>query len=119
MSFVLNDAPKAITHARRSIGIFEACGLKAEDKWRLPQAYNELCVAYLSAGQFEDAVVQADLAIASYAALPGEEYPEWPTINKGQALCNLGRLDEASQTLADYLKYRERVFGSMDSESFK
>jgi tetratricopeptide (TPR) repeat protein len=119
LSFVLNHAPKAITHARRSIEIFEVCGLKAEDQWRLPQAYNELCVAHLSAGQFEDAVVQADLAIASYATTPGEEYPEWPTINKGQALCNLGRLDEASQILEGCLKYRETAFGSIDSESFK
>jgi hypothetical protein len=76
-------------------------------------------VAYLSAGQFENAVLQADLAIATYATLSDEEFPEWPTINKGQALCNLRRLDEASHTLEGYLKYRETVFGSTDSESFK
>ena len=115
MAFVLNDAPAAIAHARRSIEIFEACGLQAEDKWRLPQAYNELCVAHLSAGQFEEAVLQADLAIATYATLHNQEFPEWPTINKGQALCNLERFDEASYVLEGYLKDRERLFGSSDS----
>ncbi|OQU94534.1 Tetratricopeptide repeat-containing protein [Cladophialophora immunda] len=119
MSFVLHDAAMAIKHARSCIEIFENCDLRNEDQWRLLQAYNELCVAYLAAGQFENAILQADLAIATYAATSSSEYPEWPTINKGQALCNLGRLDEASQVLEDYLRYREAAFGNLDRESFK
>jgi tetratricopeptide (TPR) repeat protein len=35
LSFALNDAPEAIAHAKRSIKIFKACELEADDKWRL------------------------------------------------------------------------------------
>lgn len=119
LCFILNDGPQAMTHARSNIeillGNFE---LHPKDKWRIPRAYKELSVACLAAGEFEDAVRQADLAIVTYATTPANEYPDWPTINKGQALCNLGRLEEASQTLEDYLQYKETAFGSMDCESF-
>jgi hypothetical protein len=40
-------------------------------------------------------------------------------MNKAYALYKLGRLDEANDTLEDYLDLRAKKFGPMDSESLK
>ncbi len=42
-------------------------------------------------------------------------------MNKGLALCNLGRYDEASAVLEEFLEYRESAYGQFeeDDESFK
>lgn len=73
----------------------------------------------MAAGQFDDALVQADLAIDGYFALPEDDYPDWAKMNKALSLFYLGHSDDASDILEDYLAYRERTFGVMDSESFK
>ena len=62
---------------------------------------------------------QADLAIISYSVLVEPEYADWARMNKGLSLCNLGRYDDASKVIGDYLNYREQEFGPMDTESFK
>jgi tetratricopeptide (TPR) repeat protein len=111
-----NDYQAAISHALKSIKIFEE-----HDKygWRLPQAYNELSEAYIATGRWAEAAEQADMAIKGYFALPEDDYPDWAMMNKAFSLCNLGSLDEASAVLEEYLAYREKTFGPMDSESFK
>jgi tetratricopeptide (TPR) repeat protein len=113
---ISNDCESAIEHASKSVEIF-----KVHDKhgWRLPQAHNELCEAYVAAWRYEEAVEEADLAIAGYFALPWETYPDWAVMNKAFALCKLGRLDESAELLEDYLMLREKTFGPEDSESFK
>lgn len=89
--------------------------------WRLCQAYNELCFAYIAAGRYEEGVEKADLAISGYRALSEPEYPDWATVNKAFCLCNLKRYDEASSVLEGYLEYRKENFGPWvdDRESFK
>ncbi|KAF2106252.1 P-loop containing nucleoside triphosphate hydrolase protein [Lophiotrema nucula] len=110
------DYEGAIDHAAKSVGIF-----KIHDKysWRLLQAYNELNEAYIAAWRYKEALDQAELAIAGYFTLPDDDYPDWSVINKAFALCNLGRLEEASVVLEDYLSLREKTFSPIDSESFK
>jgi tetratricopeptide (TPR) repeat protein len=110
------DYEAAILHAANSVEIFEV-----HDKhgWRLPQAYNELCEAYIAAHRYEEAVEQADLAIQGYFALPEDDYPDWAVMNRAFSLCHLDRLEEASEVLKDYLSLREAKFGHMDTESFK
>lgn len=111
-----NDPPTAIRHAQKSLDIFKK--LNGTD-FRLPQAHNELCEAYIAAGRFEEAVEQADLAIHGYTVTIPPEYADWAQMNKGLSLCNLGRYDEASKVMEDYLEHREMEFGPNDTESFK
>ena len=68
---------------------------------------------------YDEAIREADIAIAKYGACEEPEYADWAQMNKGRALCSLGRLDEASKVLEDYLAYRELTFGVMDTESHK
>lgn len=110
------DYKAAISHAAKSVEIFE---VHDNHGWRLPQAHNELCEAYIAAFRYEEAVEQADLAIGGYFALPYEDYPDWPVMNRAFSLCHLGRLEEASEALEGYLSSREAKFGHMDTESFK
>ena len=107
-----------------NVKIFEEFKFEGEDlqhKWRLCQAYNELCEAYIAGSRFEEAVEQADRAIQGYFALLWDSYPDWAMMNKGLALCNLGRHDEASTVLEEFLEYREAAYGQseQDDESFK
>lgn len=113
---ILGDYEAAIARAIKSVEIFEV-----HDKfgWRLPQAYNELSEAFVAARRWNEAVEQADLAIKGYFALPEDDYPDWAVMNKGYALYQEGRLDEASKVLENYLNHRERIFGPMDTDSFK
>ena len=112
-----NDVESALFHAKASLSIFEGHG---DCGFRLPQANNELAEAYIAAGMYEEAIVDCDLATIRYKILPEEcGYFEWSQINKGFSLCNLGRYEEASKVLEDYLQYREKTFGPMDTQSFK
>jgi tetratricopeptide (TPR) repeat protein len=113
-----NDPETAIKHAKKSIAIFEAHDVGT---FRMPQAYNELAEAYIAAGRWEEAVVQTDLAIKGYLALPPilVHYPDWAMMNKGLSLRKLGRYEEATEVLETLLEFREKTFGPMDRESFK
>ena len=106
----------AISLSRETVKIFEK---HEPDGWRLPQAYNDIGESYIAAGCFEEGVVHCDLAIVGYQRLPSPEYADWAQMNKGIALCNLKRYDEASTVLREYLMYREETFGPMDTESLK
>ena len=116
VSIITNDVESALSHARKSLEIFDK---HDRNGWRFAQAQNELSEAYISAGMYEHAIEQADLAIVSYSVLEEPEYADWAQMNKGLSLCNLGRYDDASTVIADYLNYREQEFGPMDTESFK
>lgn len=111
-----NDYKTAINYAAESLAVFEVHG---QNTWRLAQAYNELSEAYIAARRYEEAVNQADLSINAYWSLPTYDPPDWPRMNKGVSLCNLGRLDEAWDVLESYLEFRENTFGKNDTESFK
>ena len=117
IGILTNDIKSALSHAKASLSIFKEQG---SVDFRLPQAHNQLAEAYIAAGMYEDAIEECELATAEYQLFPGEgEYSGWSPINKGFCLCNLGRLDEASKVLEDYLQYREKTFGPMVTKSFK
>ncbi|RYN22169.1 hypothetical protein AA0115_g9324 [Alternaria tenuissima] len=111
-----NDYKAAMVHAKIAAGIFQVHDPLG---WRMAQAQNEVCEAYIAASKYEEALQQAELSIKSYFALPEDDYPDWAVMNKAYALYKLGRLDEANDTLEDYLDLRAKKFGPMDSESLK
>lgn len=113
---LLGDYRTAIVHAKFSAEIFEQYDART---WRLRQAYNELAEAYLSAGRYEDVLEQAELGIKGPFNIEPDNPPDFPRMSKAYALINLGRHEEASDVLEEYLRSREERFGPMDTESFK
>lgn len=83
VSIITNDLEPALSHARKSLQIFDK---HDRNGWRFAQAQNELSEAYISAGMYEHAIEQADLAIISYSVLEEPEYADWAQMNKG-SLC--------------------------------
>ncbi|CAN9380784.1 unnamed protein product [Alternaria alternata] len=113
---ITNDYKAAMVHAKVAAGIFQVHDPLG---WRMAQAQNEVCEAYIAASKYQEALQQAELSMKSYFALPEDDYPDWAVMNKAYALYKLGRLDEANDTLEDYLDLRAKKFGPMDSESLK
>jgi len=113
---ITNDIVQAMSHAEKNLSIL--ANLDPDD-WRIPQGHNEAAEAYVAAGVWDMALNEADLAIIGYSQLPVPEYADWAVTNKGLSLCNLGRYDDASKVIEEYLRYREETFGPMDTESFK
>ncbi|KAL8899444.1 MAG: hypothetical protein Q9207_006202 [Kuettlingeria erythrocarpa] len=116
IALIDHEPELALSLSKTTIKIFEE---HDPHGWRLPQAYNDIGESYIALGFFEESVVYCDRAIVGYQNVSEPEYADWAQMNKGIALCNLIRYEEASTVLEEYLAYREATFGPMDTESLK
>ncbi|KAL9078237.1 MAG: hypothetical protein Q9157_002855 [Trypethelium eluteriae] len=117
-----NDAPACLHHTKSLLDMrlksFEASG---RNDIRLAIAYNEMAIAWVMNGQYQNAIQAFESSIKVYGAM--EDY--WlaidtnPRTNLGFTYWVLGQNSKAHEVLENLLRDRELKFGKGDTESYR